>query len=187
MIIHSRPFDYGDSYRLMTTRNKPIIMTAVMGKQDFAWADSLRRRHYPPERNMIPAHITLFHHLPPQALDEIKRTVVEMARYSAPPATMLQRLIHLGSGVGYQLHSPDLLAIRMDLADRFHGLLSAQDQQVPRLHITVQNKVSPKEAKDLLTLLSLDFEPGAFEVKGLALHHYMDGPWEPIGEWPFRG
>lgn len=171
----------------MAAPNKPIIMTAMMGKQDFAWADSLRRQYYPPERNIIPAHITLFHHLPPQALGEIKQAVVELARYNAPPDTMLQRLIHLGSGVGYQLHSPDLLAMRMELSDRFHGLLTAQDQQTPRLHITVQNKVSAKEAKMLMNRLSQDFEPRPFEIKGLALHHYMDGPWQNIGLWPFRG
>ncbi|HEY9090374.1 2'-5' RNA ligase family protein [Parasphingorhabdus sp.] len=150
----------------MTTLNKPIIMTAMMGKQDFAWADGLRRRYYPPERNMAPAHITLFHHLPPRALDEIKQAVIDITRYNAPPETMLQRLIHLGSGVGYQLHSPELLAMRMELADRFHGLLTAQDQQVPRLHITVQNKVSAKEAKDLMTLLAQDFDPERFRSKG---------------------
>lgn len=171
----------------MTVRSKPIIMTAVMGKEDFAWADAQRRQYYPPARNVLPAHITLFHHLPPQALHEIKETVKNVTRYSPPPATSLQRLIHLGSGVAYQLHSPELLNMRMELADRFHGLLVAQDQQVPRLHITVQNKVSAKEAKDLQTALSLDFEPRPFLIKGLALHYYMDGPWQDIGSWPFRG
>ncbi|WP_243457188.1 2'-5' RNA ligase family protein [Parasphingorhabdus cellanae] len=171
----------------MTAISKPIIMTAMMGKQDLAWADALRRAHYPPERNILPAHITLFHHLPPQALSEIKQAVKEITQYSAPPITSLQRLIHLGSGVAYQLHSPELLDIRMDMADRFHGLLVAQDQQTPRLHITVQNKVSAKEAKELLNRLSLDFEPRSFQIKGLALHYYMDGPWKLIGEWPFRG
>ncbi|GAA0468965.1 2'-5' RNA ligase family protein [Parasphingorhabdus litoris] len=171
----------------MTALNKPIIMTAMMGKQDFAWADNLRRQHYPPERNMLPAHITLFHHLPPQACDEIKQVIIELTRQSAPPKATLQRLIHLGTGVGYQIHSPALTEMRMEMADQFHGLLVAQDQQTPRLHVTIQNKVSPKEAKDLITRLSLDFETRPFEIKGLALHHYMDGPWKLIGEWPFRG
>ncbi len=171
----------------MIAENKPVIMTAEMGKQDLAWADALRRKYYPAERNVLPAHITLFHHLPPQALDEIKQAVKDMTRYNAPPVTSLQRLIHLGSGVAYQLHSPDLLAMRMELADRFHGLLVAQDQQTPRLHVTVQNKVSAKEAKALMTKLSLEFEPRPLQIKGLALHHYMDGPWQSIGEWPFRG
>ena len=49
----------------------PIIVTALMGGADFAWADGLRRAHFPPERNWLPAHITLFHHLPPSLLDEV--------------------------------------------------------------------------------------------------------------------
>ncbi|MEP2102063.1 MAG: 2'-5' RNA ligase family protein [Parasphingorhabdus sp.] len=171
----------------MTALNKPIIMTAIMAKQDFAWADSLRRQYYPSERNVLPAHITLFHHLPPQALNEVKQAVIELTRHSSPPTTSLQRLIHLGTGVGYQLHSPELIDMRMEMADQFHGLLVAQDQQTPRLHITVQNKVSAKEAKELMTRLLLDFESRPFEIKGLALHYYMDGPWQLIGEWPFRG
>ncbi len=171
----------------MTEHNKPIIMTAMMGKQDLAWADALRRQYYPPERNVLPAHITLFHHLPPQALSEIKQAVKDITQHNPAPVTSLQRVIHLGSGVAYQLHSPDLLAMRMEMADRFHGLLVAQDQQVPRLHITVQNKVSAKDAKALQMALSLDFEPRPFVIKGLALHHYMDGPWQDIGAWPFRG
>ncbi len=34
----------------MERLNRPIIMTAQMGKAEFAWADSLRRRYFPPER-----------------------------------------------------------------------------------------------------------------------------------------
>ena len=148
----------------MERLNKPIIMTAQMGKADFAWADSLRRRYFPPERNQISAHITLFHHLPPQALDEIKAAVSALAA-----------------------DLPKLLALRMELAERFAGLLTAQDQQTPRLHVTIQNKVVPKEAKRLFDELSAEFEPRPFVIHGIALHYYLDGPWQDIGSWPFRG
>tara|TARA_R110000850_G_scaffold131727_3_gene252620 strand:- start:521 stop:1039 length:519 start_codon:yes stop_codon:yes gene_type:complete len=171
----------------MERLNKPIIMTAQMGKADFAWADSLRKRHFPPERNQISAHVTLFHHLPPQALDEIKATVAALAAELPRPVAMLSGLIHLGRGVAYRLQAPELLALRMELADRFAGLLTAQDQQKPRLHITVQNKVAPGEAKRLFEQLSDEFEPRPFAVHGIGLHYYMDGPWQDIGSWPFRG
>ena len=171
----------------MERLNKPIIMTAQMGKADFAWADSLRRRYFPPERNQISAHITLFHHLPPQALDEIKAAVSARAADLPKPAATLSGLIHLGRGVAYQLHAPELLALRMELAERFAGLLTAQDQQTPRLHVTIQNKVVPKEAKRLFDELSAEFEPRPFVIHGIALHYYLDGPWQDIGSWPFRG
>lgn len=171
----------------MERRNKPIIMTALMGKQDFAWADGLRQRHYPPERNRIGAHITLFHHLPPQALDEIKSAVVKLTTIMPKPEAALSGLIHLGNGVAYRLHAPDLLALRMELADRFAGLLVAQDQQTPRLHITVQNKVNAGEAQLLFEQLSGEFEPRPFAIRGIGLHYYVDGLWQDIGAWSFRG
>ncbi|WP_417612120.1 2'-5' RNA ligase family protein [Parasphingorhabdus sp.] len=171
----------------MERLNKPIIMTAQMGKADFAWAESQRRRYFPPERNLISAHVTLFHHLPPQALDEIKATVVAMTSSLPKPEAQLSGLIHLGRGVAYQLYAPELLALRMELADRFAGLLVAQDQQTPRLHITIQNKVIPKEAKRLFDKLSAEFEPRPFTIHGIGLHYYMEGPWQDIGSWPFRG
>ena len=171
----------------MMQLNKPIIMTAVMGKSDFSWANSLRKKYFPPERNFLSAHITLFHHLPPQALAEIKSALAEITGAYPAPEARLQRLIHLGRGVAYQLHSPDLLDMRMELAARFHGLLVAQDQQTPRLHITIQNKVEPAVAKELLTMLEAEFEPRPFIIHGLAIDYYMGGPWQRIQDYPFRG
>lgn len=162
-------------------------MTAQMGKAEFAWADSLRKSHYPPERNMVGAHITLFHHLPPQALDEIRTVVIALTSSMPKPKANLSGLLHLGSGVAYQLHAPQLLSLRMELADRLAGLLVAQDQQTPRLHITVQNKVIPREAQSLFDQLSAGFEPRPFAIRGIGLHYYVDGLWQDIGAWSFRG
>lgn len=171
----------------MERLNRPIIMTAQMGKVEFAWADSLRKRYYPPERNKVGAHITLFHHLPPQALDEIKSAVIALTSSMPKPDARLSGLIHLGSGVAYQLHAPHLLEVRMELADRFAGLLVAQDQHTPKLHITVQNKVNSKEAQSLYNQLSAGFEPRPFEIRGIGLYYYVDGLWLDIGAWSFRG
>ena len=158
-----------------------------MGKADFAWADKLRRLYYPPEKNIVSAHITLFHHLPPQALPEIKRSLIELTQSCGKPKARLSQLISLGRGVAYQVECPELLDMRMELADRFHGLLVAQDQQVPRLHVTVQNKVSSQRARETLQILASEFEPRPFDISGLGLQYYVEGPWQPIGTWPFRG
>ncbi len=167
--------------------NRPIIMTATMGKDDFAWANGLRRAHFPPERNHLPAHITLFHHLPPSSHDEIVALVKTVVRDHGPPRASLLELMLLGRGVAYRIDSPDLLAMRDDITERFAGLLTPQDQQRPKLHITVQNKVEPAAAKALYSRLSGHFEPRPLAIKGLALWFYMDGPWKPIGDWSFRG
>lgn len=171
----------------MERLNRPIIMTAQMGEAEFAWANALRKSHFPHERNMVGAHITLFHHLPPQALDEIRASVVALTGSLPKPEAKLSSLLHLGGGVAYRLHAPELLSLRMELADRFAGLLVAQDQQTPRLHITVQNKVSSREAQTLFDELSAGFEPRPFTIRGIGLHYYVDGPWQDIGTWSFRG
>ena len=165
----------------------PIIITAEMGKVDQAWANALRREHFPPERNYLDAHITLFHHLPPGHLPEIKSRLAAVASECPPPVAWLSEVLLLGRGVAYRIDSPELLAIRDELAHEFRGLLIPQDQARPRLHITVQNKVEPPVAKALHAQLAAEFTPRPLAISGLAADYYRGGPWENIGRWSFRG
>jgi hypothetical protein len=165
----------------------PIIVTATIGPQDFAWADGLRRAHFPAERDQLPAHLTLFHHLPPSSLDSLKRMVASELRSTRPPAARVARLLSLGRGVALGIDSPGLVAIRARIAEAMHGQLTPQDQAAWRPHITVQNKVAPSEARALLQALRVDFEPRPITLTGLAAYWYRGGPWEPIAEWRFRG
>lgn len=165
----------------------PIIITAEMGKTDHAWATGLRRAHYPPERNQLDAHITLFHHLPPGDLPEIKSRLAAVASECPPPMAWLSDVMLLGKGVAFRIDSAELLAIRDELAHDFSGLLIPQDQARPRLHITVQNKVDPPVAKALHAKLTATFHPRPLAISGLAAHYYRGGPWENIARWSFRG
>ena len=162
-----------------------LIIAAEFGPADFAWFDRQRRKHFPPERNQLPAHLTLFHALPPSALAEAKLRLASAARRSPPQATVAG-VMSLGGGVAYRIHSPELEDIREELADAFHGLLSAQDSEGWRPHVTIQNKVEPKLARALFNQLEAQFEPRPIRLAGLALHEYLGGPWGPIGRWPFR-
>ncbi|MBL8652254.1 MAG: 2'-5' RNA ligase family protein [Sphingopyxis sp.] len=157
-----------------------------MGAADQHRFDILRARHFPPERNQLRAHITLFHQLPPSCLGELDRLLKAIAQ-DAPPPAMVGDIFSLGRGVAYRIDSPELLAIREQIAAWFAGSLSAQDQGTPRLHVTVQNKVEPAEAKALLAELRRDFVPRPLVVTGLAAHHYRGGPWETALERNFRG
>ena len=42
----------------------PLIVTALLDEQAQEWFDRLRRNHFPPARNHLDAHLTLFHRLP---------------------------------------------------------------------------------------------------------------------------
>ena len=164
----------------------PLIVTAELGPADFAWLDAQRRAHFPPERNQLPAHLTMFHALPPSAIDEVRTRLAAVAR-SKPPRAQIAGLLNLGGGVAYRVHSPELEGIRADLADGFYGLLSAQDEAGWRPHVTIQNKVEPKVARRLHAVLTAAFEPRPLAIPALALHEYLGGPWAPLGRWAFRG
>jgi 2'-5' RNA ligase len=163
----------------------PIIVTALLGRQDQGWLDGLRREHYPPERNVLPAHLTLFHHLPPSAEDELKRRLSEATRGQRAPVAKAAGLMSLGRGVAVRIESPGLTAIRRDLCEAFAGLLTPQDAGGWRPHVTIQNKVAPSMAKLLLGSLGKDFRAREVEIAGLAAWWYRGGPWEPISRHMF--
>jgi 2'-5' RNA ligase superfamily len=163
-----------------------LIVTADLSPPDFAWVDRLRRQHYPGERNTVPAHLTIFQTLAPSALDEARRQL-SVASKRPPPKATIAGMMDLGTGVAFRVVSEELDAIREELADHLHGLLSAQDSGGWRPHVTIQNKVKPREAKALLHELKRGFEPRALGISGLSLHRYLDGPWETVARYPFRG
>lgn len=164
----------------------PIIVTALLGDADFGWLDAQRRAYFPPERNHLRAHLTMFHHLPPSVERELLDALKGEIRAKAPPAR-IAGLINLGRGVAYRLDSDGLAEIRERLADRFMTLLTPQDAAAWRPHITVQNKVAPEQARALLAELSADFKPRPLTIAGLAAHWYRGGPWELLASYRFRG
>lgn len=162
-----------------------LIVTAALGGADFAWLDRQRRAHFPPHRNQLPAHLTMFHALPPSSEEEV-RGQLNLLTKRPPPLATIAGLINLGGGVAYRIESTELGEIRSDLADHFHGVLSAQDRSGWRAHVTIQNKVSVSEAKTLHRELERQFEPRPMAILGLSLHRYLDGPWQAVESWPFR-
>jgi hypothetical protein len=164
----------------------PIIVTALFGDGDNGWLQELRRLHYPPERNRVPAHLTLFRHLPPAIEPELSRRLAQAAA-AAPPRAEIAGLIDLGAGTALGIASGALEDIRADLADALHGLLTPQDQAPWRPHVTIQNKVEPREARRLQQQLRGRFERRPLALKGLAAWRYRDGLWDPIRTFPFRG
>lgn len=164
----------------------PIIVTVLFGDADFAWLDGLRRRYYPPERNRVPAHLTLFRHLPPSLGPEITERLRWEARDEPPPSARMMRVVRLDRGVAIRVDSPELAAIRDRLADAFHACLTPQDAAHWQPHVTIQNKAAPAEAKRAFAELSADFPPRPLIIAGLAMWRYRDGPWEPVGRWRFN-
>ncbi len=164
----------------------PIVVTAIFGDGDNGWLQELRRAHYPPERNQVPAHLTLFRHLPPSIEGELSR---RLASYTAtpPPSATVAGVMDLGSGTALRVESEELEDIRYDLAVALRGLLTPQDSAPWHPHVTIQNKADPKEARRLQQALRATFQPRLLSIRGLATWRYLGGPWQPIRTHVFRG
>jgi hypothetical protein len=134
----------------------------------------------------VPAHLTLFHHLAPGLEREL---LDRLATYAVAPAprAMLAGVMNMGKGTAFRVESEELADIRYDLALAFRGMLTPQDQAPWRPHVTIQNKVEPQAAKALQQQLRATFEPRPLAIKGLALWRYLNGPWEPVRNYTFRG
>ena len=164
----------------------PLIVTAVFGDGDNGWLQELRRAHYPPERNQVPAHLTLFHHLAPSLEGELGRRLATYAAAS-PPRAMVAGIMDLGSGTALRIESEELEDIRYDLALAFQGMLTPQDSAPWRPHVTVQNKVDPRQARRLQAQMRATFAPRPLAIRGLASWRYLGGPWEKVRSYTFRG
>jgi hypothetical protein len=166
---------------------EPFIVTAELPSDLFGWANALRTAHFPPERNHLAAHVTLFHALAPSLREELRGMLGQIAAEFAPPRVRLTGVMNLGKGTALSIHSDAMLAIREAIANHFHGALTAQDNHVPRLHITIQNKVEPAEARTLQAALAPQLEARDFVFTGIGLHRYCNPHWQVEKKWPFRG
>lgn len=163
----------------------PLIVTAELHPEDFAWLNGLRLRHYPAERNRVPAHLTMFHAITPSAeaeLRQILRTVSE----GPHPEARIAGVMNLGGGVAFRVASAELDAVRGEIAHRLRGLLTAQDLAGWSAHVTIQNKVPPREARALIQALGNQFDGRPVRISGLGLHRYLGGPWEGLRTFSFR-
>jgi hypothetical protein len=83
----------------------------------------------------VPAHLTLFHHLPPSVRSELDRRLADYAATPAPVA-VIAGIMDLGGGTALRVESEGLEDIRYDLALALRGLLTPQDMAPWRPHVT---------------------------------------------------
>jgi hypothetical protein len=161
--------------------NPPLILTLRLDDVSQRFFDELRTRHFPVERNFLKAHLTLFHKLPDTS------QIIELLHTLSVRAFELEvsGLINLGAGVAYRLESSDLQELRHSLRNELLNVLSPQDKQAFRPHITIQNKTNPGAAKGLLEELTSDFQPFTVHAVGLDLWQYLGGPWAHKAYFPF--
>jgi hypothetical protein len=163
----------------------PLILTAKFDEASQYLLDGLRERYFPPERNMIPAHLSLFNQLP----SEMTSLIYDLEQACAKQDRIEGRfegLLFLGKGVAYTLNAPDLVGFRAELAREWEPWFSPQDLRKLSPHVTIQNKVNPQTAKDLHAHLTFTFEPFETAIEGVSLWRYLGGPWEPVRDLYFH-
>lgn len=169
----------------MPPHDPPLILTLALASTAEAVFESERRRHFPEALNRVPAHVSLFHHLPGNEHESVVATLREAAARPGFPV-LVSEPMSLGRGVAYRLRSETLAALRAGLATRWAGWLTPQDRQGFRPHLTIQNKVAPETARALHAGLMRGFMPYEVPATGLRLWRYLGGPWEAAGEFPFN-
>lgn len=163
----------------------PLILTLRFDDESFRHFDGMRRRHFPKARNQIPAHLTLFHHLPGEAQAEIAEVLCQTAARTPALSLAVTGLRFLGYGSAYIVESAPLAALRAALAETWRDGLTPQDAQAFRPHVTIQNKAPAPAAKALFAELDTAFRPFEAKATGLLLWHYRGGPWEAAGTFDF--
>ena len=162
----------------------PLVLTLRLDVDTQGRFDALRREHFPPDRNHLDAHVTLFHAVPGRFLSRVLADADDLAPPSPLPL-LVTGVRFLGRGVAYDLDCPGAAHLRAELARRWVDLLTPQDRQRWRPHVTVQNKVSPETARELSATLARAFAPTPATATGLAVWRYLGGPWEAVAEVPF--
>ena len=153
-----------------------------MSQQHF---EDMRQRYFPPERNLVPAHLTLFHVLP--VTEEICSTLSMTAAATRVFSLSVTGLRSLGRGVAYTLDGLELESVYRVLSFSFAALLTPQDRQKFRPHVVIQNKSTAEDAKALLAELQAGFQSFRVEAHGLDFWHYRNGPWELARQFNFVG
>lgn len=169
----------------MTTSPAPLILTLTLDAASQAFFDEQRRRYFPPGRNYLGAHLTLFHALPGAEEAAVTEHLGTVAATAQPLALGVAGVRFMGRGVMYSLECPPLVVLHRRLQQQWQPWLTAQDRQGLHPHITVQNKVEPAEARALHAQLAAGFEPFVALGTGLALWAYRGGPWEARQRWQF--
>ena len=180
---------------MMRAERPPLIVTAHLDDASFAVLDGLRRRHFPAKLNKIPAHVSLFHHLPGEEEPGVLATARALAGQTRAFALRPLAARSLGRGVALAYESDELATLRGTLATAWAAWLTPQDRQGFKPHVTIQNKVEADAARALLAAMT-GVEPPPCRVEGVAIWRYLGGPWErvatclfadvAVGASPFR-
>ena len=169
----------------------PLIVTLRLDAALFATLDGLRRQHFPAARNVVPAHVSLFHALPGGREADVRRLLAAAAARTEAFGVSLPGVRSLGRGVAATFEGgAALAALHRSLVGAVEAALgpeaiTAQDRQPLRPHVTLQNKGTLEAARKTLAHLAASWSALDGRAEGLDLWHYRGGPWEAAASFAF--
>ncbi|WP_347528017.1 hypothetical protein [Mucilaginibacter sp. CAU 1740] len=92
-----------------------MILTLRLDEKSQALFNEMRKRHFPPGRNFLKAHLTLFHQLP----SEVETREYFRSLQYRTFAMKVTGLRHLGAGVAYEIDSGELQEFHRKLSQYF--------------------------------------------------------------------
>jgi len=79
----------------------PLILTLALDPASQGFFARERQRWFPPSRNLIPAHVTLFHHLSGDDLPRVQDDLARLCAAEKATAFTVDGVRSLGRGVAY--------------------------------------------------------------------------------------
>ena len=158
----------------------PYLVTLGFDPSTFERLDRLRTRYFPPDRNLVPAHLSLFHQLPGDEGESIDRALFEATRGLPFLDVSFPGLKKTGRGMMATVEAPGLSALHSSLSRTFARWLTPQDRQPFRPHVTIMNKADRLEAEAAFEELRAAWSPWSGIGDRLILWRYLGGPWEEV-------
>ena len=146
--------------------------------------NALRKQYFPPQRNRIGAHITLFHALPSSHLQAIASDLQSTACSNMPFTIQTQEPLRLSHGVALNATHKQADEIFNTLKQKWGpagaNFLSKQDHRF-KAHYTIQNKAERDVAQSTWEKVREGFKRDEGRAIGLTLYKYLRG-----GYWKFQ-
>ena len=109
----------------------PLILTLGLDAEATARFDALRTAHFPPDRLVVGAHLTLFHALPGEREAEVAGVVRAAAAQAGPLHLVCDRVLRLGRGVALHVDGPGLAELRAAVAAPFRDVDAVPGPEAP--------------------------------------------------------
>jgi 2'-5' RNA ligase len=157
---------------------RPLILTLALPRRIEGQLDALRRAHYPALQNRVPAHLTLFRHLPGPSMPAVLAAIESEAAHTPRFPIDIGEACAWGESIVLPVQSPALQDLQTALSERLFPMLIPADRAAFRPHITLANHLDRQARNQSLERLKLAWpRPLRAEAEGLQLWRYDDGSW----------